>query len=245
MFHEILGFVIGYVCRKSAEMCQKRAGNLENDSARSCSCFLMLLFIWRAKKRVKLGVVIFRCFKITACFALIELQYVKENSNNPLIIFQEMFFILLYLFCCKILCIFLFCDIGVPGEGKIANIVATTRQQIYSIYIHMCAIGVAGEGKIANMVATTRRQNIFSNTQTIFQYSIISFILYIYMRQPLQPPLPPTPTPLWWCMWWWRGAEVCLQVGVDASIHLFPLCWGYVAVWGGQECMYVCLSVCM
>ena len=136
MFHEILGFVIGYVCRKSAEMCQKRAGNLENDSARSCSCFLMLLFIWRAKKRVKLGVVIFRCFKITACFALIELQYVKENSNNPLIIVQEMFFILLYLFCCKILCIFLFCDIGVPGEGKIANIVATTRQQIYSIYIY-------------------------------------------------------------------------------------------------------------
>ena len=245
MFHEILGFVIGYVCRKSAEMCQKRAGNLENDSARSCSCFLMLLFIWRAKKRVKLGVVIFRCFKITACFALIELQYVKENSNNPLIIVQEMFFILLYLFCCKILCIFLFCDIGVPGEGKIANIVATTRQQIYSIYIYICApLGLQGMVKSPIWLLQPGGKTSFPIPRRYF--STVSYhSYYIYMRQPLQPPLPPTPTPLWWCMWWWRGAEVCLQVGVDASIHLFPLWWGYVAVWGGQECMYVCLSVCM
>jgi hypothetical protein len=119
MFHEILGFVIGYVCRKSAEMCQKRAGNLENDSARSCSCFLMLLFIWRAKKRVKLGVVIFRCFTITACFALIELQYVKENSNNPLIIFQEMFFILFCtFFVVKSFVSFYFATLGFQGRVK-------------------------------------------------------------------------------------------------------------------------------
>ena len=245
MFHEILGFVIGYVCRKSAEMCQKRAGNLENDSARSCSCFLMLLFIWRAKKRVKLGVVIFRCFKITACFALIELQYVKENSNNPLIIFQEMFFILLYLFCCKILCIFLFCDIGVPGEGKIANIVATTRQQIYSIYIHMCAIGVAGEGKIANMVATTRRQNIFSNTQTIFQYSIISFILYIYIYAPASPtPAPPHTNPPVVVYVVVEGGRSVSAGRCGCKYSSLPPVLG-VCGSVGRARVYVCLSVCM
>ena len=137
MFHEILGFVIGYVCRKSAEMCQKRAGNLENDSARSCSCFLMLLFIWRAKKRVKLGVVIFRCFTITACFALIELQYVKENSNNPLIIFQEMFFILFCtFFVVKSFVSFYFATLGFQGRVK-SPILLLQPSSKYTVYIYI------------------------------------------------------------------------------------------------------------
>ena len=247
MFHEILGFVIGYVCRKSAEMCQKRAGNLENDSARSCSCFLMLLFIWRAKKRVKLGVVIFRCFTITACFALIELQYVKENSNNPLIIFQEMFFILFCtFFVVKSFVSFYFATLGFQGRVKspILLLQPSSKYTVY-IYIHMCAIGVPGEGKIANMVATTRRQNIFSNTQTIFQYSIISFILYIYIYAPASPtPAPPHTNP-----------PVVVYVVVEGGRSVSAGRCGckysslppVVGVCGsvGRARVYVCLSVCM
>ena len=107
----------------------------------------------------------------------------------------------------------------------------------------MCAIGVAGDGKIANMVATTRRQNIFSNTQTIFQYSIISFILYIYA------PASPTPAPPH------TNPPVVVYVVVEGGRSVSAGRCGckysslppVLGVCGsvGRARVYVCLSVCM
>ena len=85
---KILRFVDGCVCgfRGNSQICAGNSGNsasnVQNDSARTCSCVLVLLFILKAKTRLLLGLFMFRCFTLTACSALIELQDVTKTATN-------------------------------------------------------------------------------------------------------------------------------------------------------------------
>ena len=94
---KILRFVDGCVCgfRGNSQICAGNSGNsasnVQNDSARTCSCVLVLLFILKAKTRLLLGLFMFRCFTLTACSALIELQDVTKTATNLWSFFQEMF----------------------------------------------------------------------------------------------------------------------------------------------------------